>query len=90
MDANCIVCMRVADSHFQLIVQGSIKMPCSQCKELVFLSKSGQQMLKESPESIIVCMECVDISQVDKITLVSGAIKEASNHDNYLNSYHGN
>lgn len=82
--------MLVKDSKLHLIPQGSIKKECFDCEKEVYLSLSGQKMLKESSEILICCINCLKINEETKFSAVPGAFEEFNKHINILNNYNSN
>jgi len=63
----------------------AMKMPdstpslCSNCQRLVFVSPAGHKQLKRVPESIVICVECLDeIKATGNIAIapVQGGVRE--------------
>ncbi len=55
-DTNAIVCMKLGGRG--KVVRGADTRTCQECGATVWVSLTGQKVLKEEPERVIVCMDC--------------------------------
>lgn len=55
-EKTILICMRVTHPGYR--VQGSLRVQCADCGELVSVSPSGWLVLHDSPGAEIVCVEC--------------------------------
>lgn len=85
-EKNYIVCLSLQMARFSPnnVSEGSINKICCKCGKEVILSRSGQKMMAENPNSDTVCMGCVEVLQKEKADLkmgvVPGALEEALKH----------
>lgn len=86
-DQQCIVCITVqyGDWNPSCIALGSVKKQCDDCKNLIYLSKSGQALLAAAPQTKLFCQNCVAKEleaqkakgEEIKMAVLPGALNEA-------------
>ena len=76
-------------------VPNSVQMPCGKCKTSVWVSLSGQTLLRSEPKTIVVCIPCM--SQIDdddfrdtRFRPVPGGVKEALKYLRTVGNAHNN
>lgn len=60
-EKKVVICLTVQMGRWnpKSVAEGSIEKNCSLCGTPVFLSQSGQKMLAEVPDLMLVCMPCM-------------------------------
>jgi hypothetical protein len=83
-DQKYIVCLSVQMAlwNSKAVAEGSVEKQCGRCGIPVWLSQSGQKMLKEDPSAQLRCQGCLrkmvaESKEPVKFGSVPGAIEEA-------------
>lgn len=83
-DDKYIVCLTVQMGLWnpRAVAEGSVEKQCGGCGVAVWLSKSGQKMLKDTPDAQLRCEPCIRkmaqaATEEVKVQEVPGAIEEA-------------